>query len=293
MPYLGKGGTSLGINFGTAAVIFNKRYCRDYNSQFDYICYYETDENGVPFAFPTVNERYKAAKATNFSKIPGSPVAYWVSDQFINVFQSSVPLGTVAYSFQGLITGDNNHFLRFWFEPSEGKLCLHIRNSERHCYNGVWVPYQKGGNYRRWYGNNEYVLRWEDQGKTLTRARTENSNFYFKQCVTWSFLTSSTFSCRLAREGTLWDVAGSSIFETGSVSAEYICALMNSNVAQLVFDVTNPTLNYQVMNITSLPYKKTACTAEIENIAGQCIKISEKDWDSYETSWDFKRNPLV
>ena len=293
MPYLGKGGTSLGINFGTAAVIFNKRYCRDYNSQFDYICYYETDENGVPFAFPTVNERYKAAKATNFSKIPGSPVAYWVSDQFINVFQSSVPLGSVAYSFQGLITGDNNHFLRFWFEPSEGKLCLHIRNSERHCYDGVWVPYQKGGNYRRWYGNNEYVLRWEDQGKTLTRARTENANFYFKQCVTWSFLTSSTFSCRLAREGTLWDVAGSSIFETGSVSAEYICALMNSNVAQLVFDVTNPTLNYQVMNITSLPYKETTYTAEIEKIAGQCIGISEEDWDSNETSWDFKRNPLV
>lgn len=85
MPYLGKGGTSLGINFGTAAVIFNKCYCRNYNSQFDYICYYETDENGVPFAFPTVNERYKAAKATDFSKIPGSPVAYWVSEAFSDI----------------------------------------------------------------------------------------------------------------------------------------------------------------------------------------------------------------
>ena len=282
----------MGIAFGTAVTVFRNDHVTGYKGTYNQIKLQDI-ENDEPRNFPVLENRFAQTSTDNFSKIPGSPVAYWVGEKFINVFQSSVPLGSVAYSFQGLITGDNNHFLRFWFEPSEGKLCLHIRNSERHCYDGVWVPYQKGGNYRRWYGNNEYVLRWEDQGKTLTRARTENANFYFKQCVTWSFLTSSTFSCRLAREGTLWDVAGSSIFETGSVSAEYICALMNSNVAQLVFDVTNPTLNYQVMNITSLPYKETTYTAEIEKIAGQCIGISEEDWDSCETSWDFKRNPLV
>ena len=293
MVHFGRG--VFGSDFGTTAFVIAKTYVNGYKGTYRRLF----EKQGAVDSVETKEKWFFdgmghfVADQANFSKIPGCPVAYWVGEKFINVFQSSVPLGSVAYSFQGLITGDNNHFLRFWFEPSEGKLCLHIRNSERHCYDGVWVPYQKGGNYRRWYGNNEYVLRWEDQGKTLTRARTENANFYFKQCVTWSFLTSSTFSCRLAREGTLWDVAGSSIFETGSVSAEYICALMNSNVAQLVFDVTNPTLNYQVMNITSLPYKETTYTAEIEKIAGQCIGISEEDWDSCETSWDFKRNPLI
>ena len=109
MPYLGKGGTSLGINFGTAAVIFNKRYCRDYNSQFDYVCYYETDENGVPFAFPTVNERYKAAKAANFSKIPGSPVAYWVSKALIQSFIEK-KIDMYGSTNNGFTTGDNERF---------------------------------------------------------------------------------------------------------------------------------------------------------------------------------------
>ena len=275
----------------TTSFVLRKRHIADYKGEYCRLIEPRTQQGKEDMFFSGEN-RY-AADQSNFSKIPGSPIAYWVSNQFINVFLSSVPLGSVAYSFQGLITGDNNYFLRFWFELSESKLCLHIHNSESRCYDGVWVPYQKGGNYRRWYGNNEYVLRWEKQGKTLTRARTENSNFYFKQCVTWSFLTSGTFSCRLALEGTLWDVAGSSIFATCSVSAEYICALMNSNVAQLVFDVTNPTLNYQVMNIISLPYKKTTYTAGIEKIARQCIRISEEDWDFYETSWDFKRNPMI
>ena len=233
------------------------------------------------------------ADENNFSKIPGSPIAYWVTQSFVDAIEKSKPLETEAYSFQGIITGDNNYFLRLWHEVASRKMKTNICNAERKDYDNIWVPYNKGGGYRRWYGNNEYLLRWINQGKTLTRARTENSNYYFREGVTWSFVTSGTFSCRYFNEGALWDVAGSSIFAFRNTSIEYICALMNSKVAQLFFDITNPTINYQVMNIIALPFLKDERNILIESISKECISLSMDDWDSFETSWDFKEHPLV
>lgn len=236
---------------------------------------------------------YYEADQSNFSKIPGSPVAYWVGKAFSEIFVNTVPINYIAYSFQGLITGDNNYYLRLWYEPFFFKLKLNICNSERTKYEKVWVPYQKGGEYRRWFGNNEYVLRWIAQGQKLTRARTENIKYYFQEGVSWSFVTSGTFSARFFEEGSLWDVSGSSIFAIGKESIEYICALMNSNMAQAIFDIINPTINYQVMNIMTLPYKPNERNRMIVDIAKRCIRISKCDWDSYETSWDFKKHPMV
>ena len=229
----------------------------------------------------------------SFTKIPGAPIAYWVQQSFIDAISTSVTLGNKAYSFQGIITGNNKYFLRLWHEVSSKNMKTNIKNAERKEYDNVWVPYNKGGGFRRWYGNNEYLLRWISQGKSLTRARTENSQYYFQEGVTWSFITSGAFSCRYFPEGALWDVAGSSIFATKNVTIEYICALMNSKVAQLFFDITNPTINYQVMNIVSLPYMKNNCIEKICSISRECIRISKDDWDSFETSWDFHIHPLV
>ena len=282
----------MGIAFGTAVTVMQNAHINSCNGTYNQIKLQDI-ENGVPKEFPVPGNRFAQVSTDNFSKIPGSPVAYWVSEKFIEVFTQSIPLKSVAYSFQGMITGNNEYFLRFWYEPNRKDLHLHIKNVEKAQYDGVWVPYQKGGNYRRWYGNNEYVLRWEKQGNTLTRARTENSDYYFKKCVSWSFLTSGLFSSRYVCEGTLWDVAGSSIFEMGSLDIEYICALMNSKIAQTVFDVTNPTLNYQVMNIITLPYRVSNQNTQISETSKECIELSKSDWDSYETSWDFKKSPLV
>lgn len=137
------------------------------------------------------------------------------------------------------------------------------------------------------------MLRWIDNGKTLTRARTENSNFYFQEGVTWSFVTSGVFSARYFPQGALWDVAGSSIFATKKLDIRYICALMNSKPAQLFFDITNPTINYQVMNIIALPLLDNIYIDEVVNLSKKCIELSKTDWDSYETSWDFKKHPLL
>lgn len=233
------------------------------------------------------------AEQSDFAKISGTPIAYWVSKSFIEAINTAVPLEKEAYSFQGMITGDNNYFLRFWHEVAKSKMKTDIPNVQKDLFDNVWVPYNKGGGFRRWYGNNEYLLRWVNKGKTLTRARTENVGYYFREGVTWSFITSGTFSARYFPQGALWDVAGSSIFATKRLDIKYICALMNSKVAQLFFDITNPTINYQVMNIISLPYLRNEYENEICDHADECIRIAKKDWDSFETSWDFVRHPLV
>ena len=230
---------------------------------------------------------------SNFSKIPGSPIAYWVSKAFINIFDKSIPLEKIAYSFQGIITGDNNYFLRLWSEVSNTKVVLNLSNDKKYSVDNVWIPYNKGGEFRKWYGNNGYLLRWVNRGQTLTRARTENIDWYFKPCVTWSFVTSGNFSCRYMKDGSLWDVAESSIFQNGNIPLKYICALMNSKVAQLFFDVTNPTINYQVMNIIALPFINSQNINYIDKYANDNISLSKTDWDSFETSWDFKVHPLV
>lgn len=230
---------------------------------------------------------------SNFTKIPGNPIAYWVSKSFNEIFDKSDPLENIGYSFQGIITGDNNYFLRLWSELDFSNVILDLDNENKDQVNGVWIPYNKGGNYRKWYGNNGYVLRWINGGKTLTRARTENISWYFKPCVTWSFITSGKFSCRYMTQGSLWDVAGSSIFQNGSVPLQYICALMNSKFAQMFFNITNPTINYQVMNIISLPFIYNNQINLITDKANDCINLSKQDWDLFETSWDFNVHPLV
>ena len=305
MPYLGKGGTSLGINFGTAAVIFNKRYCRDYNSQFDYICYYETDENGVPFAFPTVNERYKAAKATNFSKIPGSPVAYWVSDTFILTFANS-PIDNYAFGRQGMTTTDNLKYLRRWQEVSIKNIGFNVHSREESVLRRTtWFPYNKGGQYRKWFGNNEYVVFYYNDGKELIDLVTKkyprisdpefiikNRNCYFKEGIEWSDLTTGYFGARRVRGGFIFDACSPTLFITGQCSYNYLLGMMNTVVFQKYMNILSPTMHYNICNVAQVPLLKVH-ESKVEETVHECIAESQDDWNSYETSWDFKRNPLV
>lgn len=301
MPYLGKGGTSLGINFGTAAVIFNKRYCRDYNSQFDYICYYETDENGVPFAFPTVNERYKAAKATNFSKIPGSPVAYWVSSATLQTF-AYPSIGQIARPRQGLATGCNDIFIRLWHEVNEEKVNYMAENLDSAVKSQKkWFPYNKGGDYRRWYGNNEYLVNWERDGfeirhfvdeKGKLRSRPQNTQYYFHRCISWSLISSGRVAFRYKPDGHIFDVSGMSCFTESNLL--YLLGLCNTPVVDEFLSIFSPTINFQAGDIANIPVAIEVDKIEdVEKVVSENIQVSKKDWDSYETSWDFKRNPLA
>ena len=218
------------------------------------------------------------ADQSNFSKIPGSPVAYWVSENFIDVYQKGHPLSQDATVFEGLKTRDKERFLRLWFEVNNSK----------------WVHYAKGGAFRRWYGNGEYVVNWGKNGDEVRSfKKSSGANFpnYFMPTITYSALTSYKFSARYI-DSQLFGGGGGGI--TNVRNLNYILALVNSCVFHYLLNTISPTLNFEVGQIGMLPIILDPTVIEkISSIAEENVYHSKDDWDSYETSWDFKRNPLV
>ena len=291
MPYLGRGGTSLGINFGTAAVVMKKGHIRNYAAQYEYTVYYECDEEGVPFVFPTKNERWKTATQENFSKIPGSPVAYWVSLSFIKIFEKR-KVSDYCETREGLSPADNERFLRLWPEVNFMK------------FNQKWFPYTKGGNYRKWYGNNEYVVNWENNGyeirnnidKATGRIRSHNYNgeYAFKEGFTWTAISSQQTSFRYVKGGFLFDSAGSMGFSFDERNIKYLIADLNSVIAKAAFQFISPTIKFMPGQVASVPCEiDVSKRNQVTNLVDNAINLSKTDWDSFETSWDFKRHPLV
>lgn len=234
-------------------------------------------------------------KTEGFSSIPGSPIAYWASDRVRDIFKTGKPLGDIASAIQGIITGNNDKFLRLWYETDYNKNGFNYENiSDFENDKKQWIPYNKGGEVRKWYGNNDYLLNWKNKGKDLTRARTQNSHLYLKPCISWTFISSSFFAARKCFQGFLWDVAGSSCFPTFSKDESIILGMMCSKIGKKLLDIINPTLNFQVENVIQLPIifnenKKQ----QIDTLVEQNIAISKDDWDSFETSWDFEQHPLI
>lgn len=292
MPYLGKGGTSLGINFGTAAFTIRKKHIYEYKAAFNYIRYYETDDDGIPISFPTKNERYAITATERFSSIPGSPVAYWVSNNLFRDFEDGHNITEYVDTFQGIITGDNEKFLRLWFEPNRHKLSLgQSVMSDIDLSVQFWIPYNKGGDFRNWYGNQEYVVNWMHGPDDKTRGKKSFSDYYLREYVSWSYITSSTLACRYFPKGFLWDVAGSGIFDKSDM-LYYLQALIGSKVGIEILRIINPTINFQVENIAQLPII-ISNKAIVDSTVRSNIELSKTDWDSFETSWDFKQHPLV
>ena len=299
MPYLGKGGTSLGINFGTAATVLCKQHIRGYIGTFDRISYYETDDDGVPFTFPVENEYYKKAKVDNFEKIPGAPVAYWVSESFTNAYKSKV-IAEYGFAKSGLQTGDNNRFLKFWQEVCFSQIAFGMKNKSEYLNSRKkWVPQIKGGEYRKWYGNFDYIVNWENDGMEIRKCdgcrlnAMGNDELFFRAGITWSHTTSSVYGARYLPGGSLFNVEAPMLF-VNSEREYYILAFLNSCVAQLYLNAINSTIHYLVGNISALPIVYSDnFYLEIDNLVHVNIKQSKTDWDSYETSWDFKRHPLI
>ncbi len=291
MPYLGKGGTSLGINFGTAAFVMAKTRFNGYNAQYEYTVYYECDNDGVPFKFPTKNERWKIAKQEDFMKIPGGPIAYWLSADFIKLFEGE-KVSDFGETREGLSPADNDRFLRLWPEISTKK------------WNRKWYPYTKGGNYRKWYGNNEYVVNWENDGseirnnidKATGRIRSHNYNgtYALKEGFTWTAISTYAASFRYVKGGFLFDSAGSMGFIADHTLLKYVIANLNSKVAAEAFRFISPTIKFMPGQVASVPcHVDVKNKDKVTNVVDNNIEISQKDWDSFETSWDFKKHPLL
>ncbi len=297
MPYLGKGGTSLGINFGTAAVVMKNSRIKNYNAQYEYTVYYETDSNGVPYEFPTKNERWKTAKQENFAKIPSAPVAYWVGENFINTFDYPT-IDDFASTNNGFTTGDNDKFLRLWYEVNNSSICLNNPNFESlGDITAKWFPYNKGGNYRKWYGNNEYLINWGDNGKEIKEYGhlvPRSMKYQFRESVSWNKITSAANGFRYKPTGQMFDVGGLSMFAKSHDMLLYLMAICNSVYVKKILEIISPTLNCETGHVSTIPVKDDITKKTIVlNWVESNITLSKTDWDSYETSWDFKRHPFL
>ena len=230
------------------------------------------------------------AQQSNFSKIPGSPVAYWVSKSIEEDFQKGILLSQVASPKQGMATADNARFVRKWYEPDISKVALNNSNELK------WFPYNNGGGFRRWYGFNTDVVNWENNGseiKSFPKAYVRNEKDYFKKGITWNAITSSDISVRYFGEGYIFSNAGMAIFTTEE-KLLFILAFINSLVAKKILSAISPTLNYNAGDIANLPLLlEQHYMNEINQKTQICINLSTSDWDSFEISWDFKKHPLV
>lgn len=234
------------------------------------------------------------AVSERYGLIPGKPIAYWVSENVLNVFDNGILLGNIAEIVTGISTGNNNLYLRTWTEVSNIKLALYMSKMENIDLDKTpWIPYNKGGEARKWYGNNDYVVKWSES-ENFHRARPTFDYLYLKQGITWSFVTSGMFSARYYPDGFLWDVAGSPCVIADQTRMFYIMGFLSTKIANNILKIINPTLNCQVVDMQNLPIILNNEEMEkVESISKKSVFISKCDWDSFETSWDFKRHPLV
>lgn len=236
------------------------------------------------------------ADQSNFSKIPGSPVAYWVNASILTAYEQGNLIGDSADVKIGMGTGKNEIFVREWWEVFYTKIDFSLKTiNDLAESNGRYFPYNKGGEFRLWFGNLQEVLWFDTEGRrymdTMSGHRENGArDFYCKEGLTWSFISSSKFGIRYLPTGCFFDVAGSTLFSR--VDNAYTLGFLASCVCFDILGILNPTLNYQAGNIKSLPLLIDR-EDEVDERVYQNIQISKEDWDSYENSWDFKRNPLV
>ncbi len=242
---------------------------------------------------------------SNFSKIPGSPVTYWLSANMVIDFSRGRVLKENGDTRQGMATSDNNRFLRLWTEISNHSLGLNCASAEDALQvHKKWYPYNKGGEFRKWYGNIDYVINYEDDGlevkayatslyKTATRTIKSMSE-YFKPCLSWSKISSGSIAFRYYPQGFIFDVAGCCIFYKNDEIMKYHFGFLNSNVAKSILAAISPTLNYEAGHIASLPViSDERQKNDIIRLVDANIEFGKEDWDSFETSWDFQKHPLI
>ena len=273
--------------------VFDKGYCGTYSRLLE-----PATQQGKEELFLSGQNRY-TAQQTNFSKIPGSPIAYWVSERGMQILAQQDTIGKKYDSGSGLSTADNERFLRFIWEVERNKIASSVNDHKK------WYLFQKGGEYRKWYGNLMYVVNWYNDGEeikywvthnpqdpktTSWSRRIFNTHLYFKRGITWSVISSGEISFRITDENSMISNAAGGIFGfKDEKERSAFLAAINTRIWSRIFSIINPTINYSAGVIQNAPMPKM-----ISNDLGkECILLSRVDWDSYETSWDFKKHPLI
>ena len=262
------------------------------NSEKEKECKFFCDDN----RYYIEKEKYEALEEQS--------IAYWLSPKMFDAFRNKL-LGDYAKPRQGMATSDNNRFLRLWSEIPLYKIKFDAESAEEAAESHAkWFPYNKGGGFRKWYGNNDYVINWENDGqevkalavklyKCVTRT-IKNIQFYFNEGVTWSTLSSGSFNARYSSHGFLFDTKGSTCYFSDRTKIPFVSALLNSVVANELLKILAPTLDYNAGSIAKIPviWEENYCP-QITKLFEEAVQLSKEDWDSFENSWDFKKHPLL
>ena len=250
---------------------------------------------------PSVGYLYRTKQA-NFEKIPGSPIAYWASKPLISDFEIGIPLKDLVDPKVGLQTGDNSRFLRQWFEVNVHNISFNTKSTAESLRSiKKWFPYNKGGSYRKWYGNFDYIVNWQHDGfeiKHFTfangkqRSVIRNSNYYFREAITWSDVTSGHFSMRYRESGSIFDVVGMSLFSLKRDILEKILAFSNTKVMNFIMSLLNPTIHASIGYVSLMPIISSQ-DPRVNSLSKESVDVTRNDWDTFENSWNFSKSPLV
>ena len=294
MVHFGRG--IFGSDFGTTSFVISKKHINEYigvyRRLFEKQGAVDSVEQKQKWFFEGM--RYYTAKPDNFSKIPGSPVAYWVSEKIFDCFANFEKIDDVANPRQGLATGNNEKFLRLWYEVSNKDIKFDaVSLDDFFETNRKYIPYNKGGSFRKWFANMEFIIRFDRKHYGILGTvgnHLPSRDFYFKESITWSKVTSGGLSMRYIPHGSAFDVAGCSIFCDRNIM--YMLGFVNSCIMQNLMNVLSQTLNYEVGSVKQIPiiYKDVE---KIESIVKENVSISKEDLVSYESHFEFEKHPLV
>ncbi|HEK1203607.1 TPA: BREX-1 system adenine-specific DNA-methyltransferase PglX [Proteus mirabilis] len=299
MVHMGNG--VMKIAFGTNATIFRNIQLSGYKGFFSYADNEDINEYGVPYEFPVKNERLSVVASDDFKKIPGSPIAFSLSEGLLDAYQTGKQIATFGKVVKGLDTCDNDRFTRLWYEVNSSKIGFDTSNTKDTLSDGKkWYPYSKGGAYRKWYGNYEYVVNWENDGAELRhfrdeltgkiKSRPQSTHFYFNTGLTFGAVTSSDFSCRYM-EKSIFGGGGNAIFVNEPI---YLMGFLNSDVFRQFMDSLNPTINMLVGDILKVPLiNDSARKLDIVSNVNELINIQKETWHISELSWGFERLAFI
>jgi hypothetical protein len=250
---------------------------------------------------PNASWRHSATSA-DFRRIPGQPIAYWVSDQFRRAFEALPSFREVAAPRAGLATGDNPRFQREWYEVTHSSIAFDCESNEESLSRSEkWYPCNSGGNFRKWFGNNEVVVNWQSDGAEIRnfkdvsgklRSRPQNTDYFFRPGVTWTKLSSSNFAARLREPGFIFDDTGRSAFPQETAEIPLLLAHMCSSAVNTALKILNPSMSVTSGDIANLPFVANA-GASVAKTVEKAVQVTKSDWDAYETSWDFTTLPLL
>lgn len=284
----------------TTAWIIQNKHINQYQPTFYRLI--DGNEEAKQKALLNKENEFSATAQDDFKKIPGSPIAYWLPSQAINLFSKN-KISDIANTRLGMATADNNKFLRFWYEVNYSNISLASDSRDDAMKSGKkWFPYQKGGEFRKWYGNLEYVVNWENDGLEIQnfqdpatgkiRSHNYNLDYIFKRGITWNALSSSKTSARISTNS-LFDNAGSSLFPLSMDDLNKVLAFINSNVILELIKAISPTLNYQPGDISKLPAYFSFDCEPLSKRVDELIEISKLDWESEETAWSFLKPSFI